>query len=137
MTSLTNLTFPFVRFELDDVVTFAEEPCPCGSAFRLLAGVEGRSLDAFSYGSVRVAPVAFGRPLASDARVAEYQVRQTAGGAEIDVVADPAVDCEALADRIRASLRELGLPDPVVRVSRVDALERNPVTGKLKRFVPL
>jgi phenylacetate-coenzyme A ligase PaaK-like adenylate-forming protein len=136
LTGLANLTFPFVRYELDDVVTFAGGACPCGSAFRLLAGIEGRSLDAFSYGAVRVAPVVFGRPLASDVRIAEYQVRQTAGGAEIDVVADPAVDCDALARRIRDGLAEAGLSEPVVRVSRVDTLERNPVTGKLKRFVP-
>jgi phenylacetate-coenzyme A ligase PaaK-like adenylate-forming protein len=137
LTGLANLTFPFIRYELDDVVTFAAEPCPCGSAFRLLAGVEGRALDAFSYGSVHVAPVVFGRPLATDPRIAEYQVRQTETGAEIDVVADPAVDCEALASRIRDGLVEAGLHDPVVRVSRVDVLARNPVTGKLKRFVPL
>jgi phenylacetate-coenzyme A ligase PaaK-like adenylate-forming protein len=137
LTSLTNLTFPFIRYELDDIVTFADDACPCGSAFRLLAEIEGRSLDAFSYGAVHVAPVVFGRPLASDARVAEYQVRQTATGAEIDVVAAAAVDCEALAGRIRDGLAEAGLGEPVVQVSRVDALARNPLTGKLKRFVPL
>jgi len=58
-------------------------------------------------------------------------------GAEIDVVADPAVDCEAVAVHIRDGLLEAGLREPVVHVSRVDALARNPVTGKLKRFVPL
>lgn len=137
LTSLANLTFPFIRYELDDIVTFASGACSCGSAFRLLAGIEGRSLDAFVYGFIHVAPVIFGRPLASDPRIAEYQVRQTATGAEIDVVADPAVDCEALAHRIRDGLAEAGLREPVVRVARVDALARNPVTGKLKRFVPL
>jgi phenylacetate-coenzyme A ligase PaaK-like adenylate-forming protein len=137
LTSLVNLTFPFIRYELDDVVSFAEERCPCGSAYRLLAGVEGRSLDAFSYGALRVAPVVFGRPLASDARIAEYQVRQTRAGADVDVVAGPAVDCDALAATIGTGLVEAGLADPVVRVVRVDALPRNPVTGKLKRFVPL
>jgi phenylacetate-coenzyme A ligase PaaK-like adenylate-forming protein len=137
LTSLVNLTFPFIRYELDDVVEFAPEECPCGSAFRLLAGVEGRSLDAFSYGSLHVAPVAFARPLASDVRIAEWQVRQTPAGADVDVVAAPAVDCDALAATIRAGLAEAGLVDPVVRVARVDALARHPVTGKLKRFVPL
>jgi len=137
LTGLANLTFPFIRYELDDIVTFADAACPCGSAFRLLAGIEGRTLDAFAYGAVRVAPVVFGRPLATDARIAEYQVRQTETGAEIDVVADPAVDCEALAVRIRQGLLEAGLDDPAVRVSRVEALTRNPITGKLKRFVSL
>lgn len=65
------------------------------------------------------------------------QVRQTAAGADIEVVADPAVDCEALAHSIHAGLLDAGLGEPVVRVTRVDSLARNPVTGKLTSFVPL
>ena len=137
LTSLANRTFPFIRYELDDVVTFADHPCPCGSAFRLLAGVAGRSLDAFSYGSLRVAPVVFGGALAADPRIAEYQVRQTAAGAEIDLVGEPGIDRAALERALAARLAEAGLPAPSVRVSQVVSLARNPVTGKLKRFVPL
>jgi len=137
LTSLANHTFPFIRYELDDVVTFATRPCPCGSAFRLLGEIQGRALDAFSYGSVRVAPVVFGGALASDRRVVEYQVRQTATGAEIDVVGEEAIDCEGIARAIEVGLAALGISEPAVRLTQVPALRRHPVTGKLKRFVPL
>jgi phenylacetate-CoA ligase len=137
LTSLANHTFPFIRYELDDVVNFATRPCPCGSAFRLLAEIQGRGLDAFRYGRVAVVPVVFGRPLASDRRVVEYQVRQTAAGAEIDVVGEERIDCERIARAIEGNLAAAGVMEPAVRVTQVTALQRHPVTGKLKRFVPL
>lgn len=137
VTSLANRTFPFVRYELDDVISFADEPCVCGSAYRLVAEIAGRALDAFVYGSLKVAPVVFARPLATDGRIAEYQVRQTIDGADVDLVGEPGVDCDALGDAIEAGLAEAGLRAGRVRVRRVAALDRNPVTGKLKRFVPL
>jgi phenylacetate-coenzyme A ligase PaaK-like adenylate-forming protein len=137
VTSLANRTFPFIRYELDDVITLADEPCPCGSAYRLVREVQGRALDAFTYGSVRVAPVAFGRSLGREPAVVEYQVRQEEQGASIDVVAEGEIDTDGLARAIEADLREAGLAEPRVTVRRVEELERNPVTGKLKRFVPL
>jgi phenylacetate-coenzyme A ligase PaaK-like adenylate-forming protein len=137
VTSLANRTFPFIRYELDDVVTLADAACPCGSAFRVVKEVQGRALDAFTYGSVRVPPVVFGRSLGREPAVIEYQVRQEERGAAIDVVAERALDCDGIARAIEADLREAGLAEPRVTVRRVEELARNPVTGKLKRFVPL
>lgn len=137
MTSLVDRTFPFIRYELDDVVALADEPCPCGSAYRVVAEVTGRSLDAFVYGAVKVAPVVFARPLATDARIAEYQVRQTVDGADVDLVGDAGIDCDALAAAMEAGLAQAGVRKGRVRVRRVASLERNPVTGKLKRYVRL
>jgi fructose-specific component phosphotransferase system IIB-like protein len=69
--------------------------------------------------------------------VAEYQVVQTTGGAEVAIVAGEAVDPRAAAKRLEDELEAAGLAGAVVRVSRVDRLERHPESGKLKRFVPL
>jgi phenylacetate-coenzyme A ligase PaaK-like adenylate-forming protein len=137
VTSLVNKTFPFIRYELDDVITYLDSPCSCGSNFRQIGEIQGRSLDAFLYGAVRIAPSVLGRALGRDPHVVEYQVRQTRAGAEVDVVGDPAVDCEELARSIESALAEAGLSRPVVAVRRVEELSRHPVTGKLKRFVPL
>jgi len=41
------------------------------------------------------------------------------------------------AKRLEHELEAAGLAGAVVRVSRVDRLERHPQSGKLKRFVPL
>ncbi len=137
LTSLANRTFPFIRYELDDVVGYASGACPCGSSFRRLAEIQGRSLDAFRYGDLRVAPVVFGRPLASDPRVVEYQVRQTPGGAEIAVTGEGTIDCATLARQVADGLVAAGIDRPSVCVSQVDALPRDPLTGKLKRYLPL
>jgi hypothetical protein len=45
-------------------------------------------------------------------------------------------DPAALARRLAAELARLGLPDPVVEVRPVGALERQ-ATGKVRRFRPL
>jgi phenylacetate-coenzyme A ligase PaaK-like adenylate-forming protein len=137
VTSLVNLAFPFIRYELDDVITLLDSPCPCGSAFRQIGEIQGRSLEAFGYGAVRVAPGVFGLVLGRDPAVLEYQVRQTAGGADVDVVAGPGLDRDALARALEQGLADAGLPAPTVAVRVVEELARNPVTGKLKRFVPL
>jgi len=65
----------------------------------------------------------------------EYQVRQTAAGAEVLLVGAP-TDPGALGRRLAAELARLGLPDPEVEVRPVATLERQD-TGKVRRFRPL
>lgn len=45
VTDLWRTTQPMVRYRLGDIVQLAPEPCPCGSAFRVLSAVEGRVAD--------------------------------------------------------------------------------------------
>ena len=45
ITNLTNLVQPFIRYEVDDVVTMSPTPCPCGSPFPLISSVTGRDKD--------------------------------------------------------------------------------------------
>lgn len=46
VTDLSNHAFPFVRYEIGDVGSMAEEgPCPCGRRLPRLASVEGRIAD--------------------------------------------------------------------------------------------
>lgn len=42
VTSLTNFVNPFIRYEIHDYVTLADEPCPCGRGLPLWKHVEGR-----------------------------------------------------------------------------------------------
>jgi phenylacetate-CoA ligase len=136
LTAISNPTLPLIRFELTDQLTVLDTPCPCGSAHQLIADVEGRLDDVFTYpGGQVVHPLAFGSPLRRDPGIVEYQVRQTLGGAEVLVVgapADPAATGRALARELAA----LGVPDPAVEVRVVDQLERQG-TGKVRRFHPL
>lgn len=45
LTNLYNTLQPFIRYEVNDVVTMSPEPCPCGSPLPLILRVEGRTDD--------------------------------------------------------------------------------------------
>lgn len=137
LTNLFNLALPLIRYEVTDQVTLLDEPCPCGLAFARVADIEGRLDDVFRWSSgVAVHPHVFRSVLARERRVLEYQVRQTADGAEVDVRCGDAIDERALAARLEGELARLGLVSPCVAVSRVERLMRTGA-GKLRRFVPL
>jgi phenylacetate-CoA ligase len=136
VTAISNPTLPLIRFELTDQVTLLDRPCRCGSAHQLIADVQGRLEDVFTYpGGQVVHPHVFASLLRRDPRIVEYQVRQTPTGAEVLVVGAPA-DPPALGRALAAELARLGLPAPAVEVALVDALERQD-TGKVRRFRPL
>ena len=127
---------PCCRFEVTDQVTVLPGPCPCGSIFRRVADPQGRLDETFIYpGGIEVHPHIF-RSLLGEEGVIEYQVRQTAAGADIHVVTTDAFDASTVSGGIEAALRRLGLSQPEVRVAVVAELHRQ-TTGKLKRFIPL
>lgn len=134
-TGLSNLTFPFIRYDLGDEITMMSEPCPCGSAYARVADITGRHDDDFVYASNTVPASAFRHVLGTDARIVEYQVRQTATGVDVSVVASATV--QDLVPALIAAMQRHGLPAPSARLHEVDTLGRNEATGKLRRFVPL
>ncbi len=135
VTNLYNTVVPLIRFEVTDEITIVAEPCPCGSAFRRVADPLGRLDDTFIYpDGTAIHPHVF-RSCLSHQDLVEYQVRQTARGADISAVTSGDVDTVALASRIEDALRNLGLPAPAVTIATVDRVGRLP-SGKLKRFVP-
>ena len=137
ITNLSNLAQPLIRYELTDELTILDEPCPCGSAFRRVDDIAGRSDDLFTYpGGVVVHPLVFRSPLGRERHVVEYQVHQTPRGAAIQLRTDGEVDVAALSQRIADALARADIMEPQVSVARVDTFERQ-VTGKLKRFFPM
>ena len=134
-TGLANRTFPFIRYDLGDQVTPLPGGCACGSAFARVADIGGRRDDDFRYDATTVPAIAFRHVLGTDPRISEYQVTQTAAGADIVVVGDP--DRAALISALVAALRRYGLPEPAIRIQPADRLGRHQASGKLRRFVPL
>ena len=132
VTNLHNLTQPLIRYELTDHFTPAG---PSAGGF-LRASVEGRGDDVFRYGAIIVHPFALTTALLRAGQVREYQVRQTARGADITVVADAGLDDAALEAAVEQSLRQAGVTQPQVTISRAEAIARDPRTGKVRRFVP-
>ncbi len=137
LTNLFNRVLPLIRYELEDEMTFLDEPCPCGSAHRRIDDVQGRLDDVFRYGdSVQVHPHLFRSALGRQPNILEYQVRQTERGADIAVHCVGALDSAELEREVAAGLSTSGLKRPSVSIRQVKGLERL-ATGKLKRFVPL
>ena len=131
VTNLHNLTQPLIRYELTDRFT----PAGTGAGGFLRASVEGRDEDVFRYGTARVHPIPLDAVLMADPQVREYQVRQTARGADITVVADAGLDGAALAAAVEQSLRQAGVTEPRVTISRAEAITRDRRTGKVRRFI--
>lgn len=134
-TGLAGRTFPFIRYDLGDEVTLLPGDCACGSPMRRVAGITGRRDDDFRYGERTVPASAFRHVLGTDPLISEYQVRQTAGGADVLVVGSP--DVPAVAAALVCSLAPYGLPDPEISVRTVERIPRHASTGKLKRFIAL
>lgn len=136
VTNLYNRVLPLIRFEMTDEVTILDGSCPCGSQFRTMADPQGRLDDTFVYpGGVSVHPHVFRSALAQYPEIVEYQVRQTASGAAISIVAESDVDTALITHAIEQSLAAL-LYQPSITITRVAVLDRQ-TTGKLKRFLPL
>ena len=137
LTNLFNHVLPLIRYEITDEVTLLTEPCPCGSAHRCVADIQGRLDDVFMYDGRRVHPHVFRSALGRRAGVVEYQVHQTPRGARIAIRCSEPVDVDGLVGEISLALACLGLDRPVVEITAVERLERDPGPAKLRRFVPL
>lgn len=144
ITNLTNRLQPLVRYEITDEVTEAivdpdhdafHPPGPW--AGRWIHPPQGRNDEWFNYGDVVVHPHVFRSALASVPDIIEYQVTQTADGAEVAAVADDPFDEHSLRDALALELHRVGLVDPTVSVRVVGGLKRHPNSGKLRRFIPL
>ncbi len=132
-TGLANRTFPFIRYDLGDQVTWLPGPCECGSAFARVADVGGRRDDDFRYGTATVPASVFRFVLGTDPRVSEYQVKQTVTGAEIFAVGTP--DVGALSTSLVTALRRHGLAEPKIAIRIVEEIPRHHASGKLQRFI--
>jgi phenylacetate-coenzyme A ligase PaaK-like adenylate-forming protein len=110
VTNLHNLTQPMIRYDLTDRFT----PAGTSAGGALRASVEGRTDDVFRYPEASVHPFVLGASL-------------------LHGDFDPA----AVMAAVERSLREAGLAGPQVGLRQVVKLDRDPMTSKIRRFVPL
>ncbi len=133
VTNLHNLTQPMIRYDLTDRFT----PAGTSAGGALRASVEGRTDDVFRYPEASVHPFVLGASLLHAPAVREYQIRQTERGADIAAVIDGDFDPAAVMAAVERSLRGAGLAGPQVGLRQVVKLDRDPMTSKIRRFVPL
>jgi len=140
VTNLYNLVQPIIRFEVSDLVTVTDDPCPCGMTFRRIVALEGRSDDilelpaAKGTGTVRVFPFRLRSAVGKEPAVVEYQITQEDAGLDVRVVLarDAADETPARVERaLAAALAEDGAR-VTLRVLPVEAIPREAGAGKLK-----
>jgi len=138
VTNVINQAIPLIRYELADELTVLAEPNPGPWTGRRIADIEGRVEGTFVYdGGIEVHLHLFRSALGRRPQILEYQVRQTAVGADIAVRTSAQLDTEALSRELLTALAKLGVDHPRVSVAEVEDIERSGSTGKLHRFIPL
>lgn len=129
ITDLGHRTQPIIRYQLGDVVTLdAADACACGSAFKVLASVEGRRDDVCEFidGTGNLHPVFPGTIrrmvlLASDDIIDFDAVQERPSHLRVRVEPAPGADAERVAGLVHSSilagLTAQGMPNADVQVS--------------------
>jgi len=129
ITVLFNRTQPLIRYELDDSVRLATDPCLSGHPFALIDAIQGRVEEVLSFpgvagGVVNVQPLVFSR-IMDMLPVSGWQVVQEADGLKVLLSGmRGAFEDEMLADTLRQELAEQGAIIPRVEVQRVESIPK-------------
>ncbi|HEX7831027.1 MAG TPA: F390 synthetase-related protein [Thermoanaerobaculia bacterium] len=125
VTDLGRTTQPIIRYRLNDLLTLGD-PCSCGSAFRVINTIEGRSDDVCHFiepsGALRpIFPDTLRRAiLLAHANIDDYQITQHAPG-ELDVRLRITGDRDAVIVAVQNALRDTaaqyGCIAPLVHVT--------------------
>lgn len=135
VTNLYNHVQPLIRYELTD--TFVREP-DASEHGHLRALGQGCNDEVLRYDTASVHPIAIRSVMVKTPQVTDYQVHQTRCGIDVSaVITGDGLDTDILADPLRRALADAGFSRPSVTVRPVDRLERHPVSGKLRRFIPI
>jgi putative adenylate-forming enzyme len=117
ITDFSRTTQPIIRYRLNDVLTEAEQPCPCGSPFTAIERVEGRCDDIFymeqSEGG-RLKPVypdfITRAVLAASSAIREYRVIQHGEEAlTVELLLESGVSQAEVERKVKASVEALML----------------------------
>lgn len=142
ITNLYNTLQPFIRYEVDDVVTLSPDPCPCGVPLPLVLKVEGRTdevvwiRDGERYRQVH--PYVFVDCLDEYPAVGWYQVIQVERN-RFQLRAAPApgrhVSLDELQRVVQRGLQRFRLADLIqVDIEITNNVAPDPRSGKLKRI---
>jgi phenylacetate-CoA ligase len=143
LTNLENYVQPFIRYEVTDVVSWAEAPCPCGRSLPVIQDVSGRTDDIIYLAGERggfqfLHPYWIMAPLLGCHDLKEWQVVQeerqrfTVSVVPMEGLAiDEAKIIESL-DNSMAEAKVALMPE--WHIERVERIAPDPVSGKVRRI---
>jgi putative adenylate-forming enzyme len=111
VTDLRRRVQPIIRYRLNDVLVFDPNPCPCGSAFRVIARIEGRRDDLCRFptwdGSCIVFPDTLRRAiLLAGTGIREFlAVQERPGALRVHLDTESDASYPEIAARVEESLR--------------------------------
>ncbi len=134
VTILFKYTQPLIRYQIEDSVKFALEPCPCGRPFKLIDSIQGRVQEILYFAdragkNVSVHPIVF-HNIMDTLPVSGWQIVQQTDGLHILLagVRDK-IDDENLKSLVQKSLTLQGAIMPNVEIDRVEAIPQT-IAGK-------
>lgn len=131
VTDLHNLGMPLVRYQIGDLVTLDERPCPCGRPLPLVATVHGRSMDVLRSPDGSVVGEFLEKLVFETAGIQRFQaVQHRLDEIEVRIVRGAGFD-EASLDAIRARMHEAYGESLALRFEFREELPLTP-TGKLR-----
>ncbi len=140
LTNLYNHVQPYIRYELDDVVTMSPTPCTCGNSMPLIKSITGRTKDGFWVdidGRQQELPYyLFLAGISHDLDIAEHQVLQTGVNTFVVKVAPQAgktLSAEKVTRLVRNAVEREGMGSVIkLDIQIVDNIDRGP-SGKAER----
>jgi phenylacetate-CoA ligase len=143
LTNLYNTIQPFIRYEVQDVVTLSAEPCRCGSPLPLILRVEGRTDEVVWIREGdhyrKIHPYLLLDPLDEYPEVGWYQIVQIERN-RFQLRASPApgrsLEAETLQKVMQAGLEHCHL-DQLIQFDVIidEHIAPDPRTGKLRRII--
>jgi phenylacetate-coenzyme A ligase PaaK-like adenylate-forming protein len=132
VTNLFNRTLPLIRYELSDLVTVADGPCPCGRPYLRLASIRGRredilSLSARNGGRISMHAVQLEDPLLRIPDVRQFQVSPRKEGLLVRLVLREAAALEQVLrlarQAVETELDRAGAARETLMIEAVDHVE--------------
>lgn len=144
VTNLANTIQPIIRYEVGDIVRFANHRCTCGSELPWIERIDGRSTDVFWVGENKdqmIACLLFKHVFDTFLQIRDWQAVQVERNRVefcVEVLPGVVLEQETAERFVVHRLRELGLPDLVkVNVRIVSALKPDTTTGKFRRMISM
>jgi phenylacetate-coenzyme A ligase PaaK-like adenylate-forming protein len=131
VTNLFNHTQPLIRYRIDDRMV-ESEPQP-GSGHQR-AQLEGRTDDCLTVGGVTIHPLTIRSALLKHPAVIEYQVTASPSSLLVDVVTGGQLDTASLEAGLQEALSTAGATSVSITCAVVEAIARDPASGKARRF---